>query len=60
MSSPGFLCIQGSTSANSTNALIIEYSSIYCWKKNPNISGPVQFKHMLFKSQIYTHILDIK
>lgn len=26
---------------------------IYLWEKNPYISGPMQFKPMLFKGQLY-------
>ena len=32
---------------------ITQYYSIYCWEKNPPISGPAQFKPMLFKGQLY-------
>ena len=27
--------------------------SIYYWKKNPHLSGPTQFKPVLFKGQMY-------
>ena len=51
------ICVQGSTSANSFNSGSRKPWGIYYWKKKiSHVSGPTQFKPMLFKGQL-CHVL---
>ena len=47
-----FLCIPDSASADSTNHGLCSTVE-FTLKKNPHVSGLVQFKPVLFKGQLY-------